>query len=267
MNGFLTRVIEEKKAEVFKLKDHERGLFGDEPPYPIRDFEAAISKHSGIDLIAEIKLRSPSSGPIREDVDVMDIARIYERCGASSISLITDKIHFGGDIAHLPELKEGVGLPLLRKDFIIDERQVMESFHWGADAILLIAKILPDEQLDDLLAVSRDLGMTALVEIHDEEDLDKALHCGATVIGINNRNLDSLEVDLKTTKRLAPKVPQHCITISESGIGGGKDILALQNGGIQGVLVGTAIMKSRNISGKVKELVGAGRFDPKRNRA
>ena len=259
MHGFLTQVMEDKKAEVFKLKKHEKRLYTDESPYPIRDFSAAISKNSGIDLIAEIKPRSPSAGTIREEVDVMDMARIYKRCGASAISLITDKIHFGGDIAHLPDLKEGIGLPLLRKDFIIDECQVMESFNWGADAILLIARLLPYEQLHDLLAMSRDLGMTPLVEIHDEVDLDKALYCGATVIGINNRNLDTLEIDLNTTMRLALKVPQHCITISESGIGGGKDIFALRNRGIQGVLVGTAIMKSKNIPEKVKELVEAGR--------
>jgi indole-3-glycerol phosphate synthase len=259
MHSFLTQVVEEKKAEVFKLKEHEKRLYTDEPLYPIRDFSVAISKHRGIDLIAEIKPRSPSVGTIREAVDVMDIARIYERCGASAISLITDKIYFGGDIAHLPDLKEEIGLPLLRKDFIIDECQVMESFHWGADAILLIARLLPYEQLHDLHNMSRDLGMTPLVEIHDEVDLNKAIHCGATVIGINNRNLDSLEIDLNTTKRLALKVPQDCITISESGIGGGKDVLALRNRGIQGILVGTAIMKSKNISEKVKELVEAGR--------
>jgi indole-3-glycerol phosphate synthase len=260
MNGFLARVIKEKEEEVIRLKELQRDRSAGKAPYPLRDFAVAVSRNSGIDLIAEIKPRSPSSGTLRKEIDVTEIALIYERQGASAISLITDRIHFGGDIGHLSELKARIGLPLLRKDFIIDESQVLESFSWGADAVLFIARILPEKGLQDLISLTTDLGMTPLVEIHDEEDLHKALCCGATVIGINNRNLDTFQIDLDTTRRLAPKVSQHCVTIAESGIGDGEDIRSLLTSGVHGVLVGTALMKSEDISKKVTELVEAGRI-------
>jgi len=158
----------------------------------------------------------------------------------------------------LPRLKGAISLPVLRKDFIIDEVQVKESFLYGADALLLIARILSVKKLLALLKMCRELGMAPLTEVHDRQDLDKALDCGAEIIGINNRDLDTFEVDLRTTFELAPLVPEGCITVSESGISSAGDIRLLKKCGVNAVLAGTSLMKSENIRLKTQELVLAG---------
>ena len=150
-------------------------------------------------------------------------------------------------------------MPILRKDFIMDETQVWESFLWGADAILLIARILSGQQLKRLLDISRKLGLSALTEVHDKDDLQKSIECGAEIIGINNRDLDTFKVDIRTTTKLAAKVPDRCILVSESGISKADHIRALKGLGIQAVLVGSALMKSDDIAGKTRELVSAGK--------
>ena len=259
MHSRLVEILAEKLGEVKRLK--KRGL----PPERVieepgvRDFKGAISQQDRIGLIAEIKFASPSAGVISEASDPLAIGRVYDEAGAAAISLITDEKFFGGSLRYLPKLKRGVSLPLLRKDFIIDEIQVRESYLMGADAILLIARILSMQQLKDLLAACSELGLAALTEIHDRIDLDKASYCGAEIIGINNRDLDTFEVDIKTTLELAPLVPDRCIVVSESGIKTGKDIVSLKGCGVKAVLVGTSIMKSGDLAGKVRELVKAGR--------
>ena len=259
MNSRLAEIISEKDNEVKSLKDlglpHSRG---DNLP-PIRDFEGAISKPNRINLIAEIKFASPSAGIIREKADPVSIGKIYEEAGAAAISLLTDRRFFKGDINHLPLLKKETSLPLLRKDFIVDDVQVSESRLWGADAVLLIASILSKQQLKELLTAVQELGMAALTEVHDRADLEKAVDCNARIIGINNRNLDTFEVDIRKTMDLAPLAPDNQIIVSESGIHNKEDILFLKQAGIQAVLVGTSIMKSHDVKGKVKELVRAGR--------
>ena len=161
-------------------------------------------------------------------------------------------------MSDLPRLKEAVSLPILRKDFIIDEIQVRESFLYGADAILLIARILSKEELKELIALSKELGLTPLTEVHDRDDLEKAVDCGAEIIGINNRNLDTFEVSLQTTFDLAPLIPKGCIIVSESGISHPEEIGLLRRVGIRAVLVGTSIMKSTDMTAKIRELVDAG---------
>ncbi|OGP91401.1 MAG: hypothetical protein A2156_12155 [Deltaproteobacteria bacterium RBG_16_48_10] len=225
---------------------------------PLRDFKAAVSRPGRIRLIAEIKFASPSAGVIREKMDPCAIGRVYEEAGAAALSLLTDSRFFGGSLKELPGLKRAVSLPILRKDFIIDAIQVRESFLYGADAILLIARILSREQLSELLALSKDLGLAPLTEVHDPHDLEKAVNCGAEIIGINNRNLDTFEVHLQTTIDLAPRVPEKCIIVSESGISHPGDMRWLKKSGIRAVLVGTSIMKSGDMAGKIKELVFAG---------
>ena len=225
---------------------------------PPRDFKAAISKPDNIRLIAEIKFASPSAGVIRDRMDPCAIGRAYEDAGAAAISLLTDNRFFGGSLEELPRLKRAVSLPILRKDFIIDAIQVRESLLHGADAILLIARILSRERLKDLLALSKELTLTPLTEVHDLYDLEKAVDCGAEIIGINNRNLDTFEVNLRTTLDLAPRVPENCIIVSESGISHPEDIRRLKKSGIRAVLVGTSIMKSMDMGRKIKELVEAG---------
>ena len=187
------------------------------------------------------------------------IGLMYEEAGAAAISLLTDKKFFQGELRYLPLLKRAISLPILRKDFIMDETQVWESFLWGADAILLIARILSGQQLKRLLEISRKLGLSALTEVHDKDDLQKSIECGAEIIGINNRDLDTFKVDIRTTTTLAAKVPDRCILVSESGISKADHIRALKGLGIQAVLVGSALMKSDDIAEKTRELVSAGK--------
>jgi indole-3-glycerol phosphate synthase len=175
------------------------------------------------------------------------------------LSLITDKRFFKGDQEQLPHLKKEISLPVLRKDFIIDEVQVKESFLYGADALLLIARILSVSKLRTLLKMCKELDMAPLTEVHDRRDLYKALDCGAEIIGINNRDLDTFKVDLHTTLELAPLVPGRCVTVSESGISSVNDIRLLKKCGVNAVLVGSSLMKSDNIMLKTQELVSAGK--------
>ncbi len=195
---------------------------------------------------------------IHENVDPCTIGRVYEEAGVAAISLLTDNRFFGGSLEELPRLKKAVSLPILRKDFIIDPIQVRESLLYGADAILLIARILSKEQLNELLTLSVESGLAPLTEVHDPHDLEKALDSGAEIIGINNRNLDTFEVDLQTTLDLAPRVPKQCIIVSESGISHPEDIRCLRRIGVGAFLVGTSLMKSKDMAGKIKDLLDAG---------
>lgn len=259
MNPLLHEILAAKRREVEMLREKALHLDKTERTAPVRDFKAAISGRDRVHLIAEIKYGSPSAGRIRQSPEVRVIAKEYENAGASAISLITDRIFFKGDLEFLPKVKDAVPLPVLRKDFIIDETQVSESYVYGADAILLIARILPLADMQRLgeLAVNS-FGMAVLVEVHDKEDLEKACRCGADIIGINNRNLDTFEVDLSTTSRLAPLVPKGCLLVSESGVKGEEDIKTLQRLGVQAVLVGTALMESADPGEKATRLVRAG---------
>lgn len=257
MHPWLKEILTHKRREVENLR--KRGLPADTRKdfSSVRDFKNAISKPDRIGLIAEIKFASPSAGVIRERTDPCAVGRMYEETGVSAISLLTDSRFFGGDLNDLPRLKEAVSVPILRKDFILDEIQVRESFLYGADAILLIARILSRETLKQLIAVSKEFELTPLTEIHDRDDLEKAVDCGAEMIGINNRDIDTFEVSLQTTFDLAPLIPQGCIKVSESGILGKEEIGLLRSVGIQAALVGTSIMKSENRMVKLGELVCA----------
>jgi len=260
VNSRLMDILDEKRREVERLKKTGVPPDGGNDVPPIRDFKRAISVPNKVGLIAEIKFASPSAGIIREKTDPLTIGQMFEEAGAAAISLLTDKRFFRGDLNHLPRLKKAVSLPILRKDFIIDEIQVRESFSYGADAILLIARILSRQQLKELLDACEELGVAALTEVHDKDDLESALECGAEIIGINNRNLDTFEVDLNTSLKLAPLVPDKHIVVSESGIGNGRDIRVLMRSGVRAVLVGTVIMKSDDVARRVRELVWAGRI-------
>jgi len=257
MHHRLVEILDEKKNEVARLKK-SMPFNRDKERQPLRDFKAAISIPQKISLIAEIKFASPSAGLIREKVDPISIGRIYQDAGAAAISLLTDKRFFQGDLENLPRLKEAISLPILRKDFIIDAVQVREAFFYGADAVLLIARILSQQQLAEYIDLCRELGMAPLTEVHSRDDLEKAVACGAEIIGINNRDLDSFNVDIQTTFKLAPLVPNNCILVSESGITEKGDIGALQTTGIQAVLVGSALMRSEDPAKKTKEIVIAG---------
>ena len=258
MNPRLASILSEKRKEVDKLKKRGLSVGMGGNVFPIRDFKGAISVPGCIGLIAEIKFASPSAGIICEKTDPLSIGQKYEEAGAAAISLLTDKRFFRGDLEQLPHLKKAVSLPILRKDFIIDEIQVIESFLYGADAILLIVRLLPQQLLEDLLEACRLLGMVAVVEVHDRLDIERAMGCRTEIIGINNRNLNTFEVDLRTTIELAPLVADKDIVISESGIRDDRDIQLLKRTRTQAVLVGSSIMKSDNILMKARELVNAG---------
>ena len=259
MHHRLAEILAEKQNEVSRLK-RAMPTSRDRERLPLRDFKAAISIPQKINLIAEIKFASPSAGLIREKVDPVSIGRIFQDAGAAAISLLTDQRFFQGDLAQLPRLKKAITLPILRKDFIIDAAQVQEAFFYSADAILLIARILSQQQLAEYIALSRELGMTPLTEVHSGDDLEKAVASGAEVIGINNRDLDSFNVDIHTTFELAPLIPNHCIRVSESGITTEEDIIVLKKTGIHAVLVGSSLMRSKDLARKTKEIVSAGKM-------
>jgi len=253
----LVEILAEKKNEVARLKKTMPAEINGNIP-PIRNFKAAISAPRQINLIAEIKFASPSAGLIRPKTDPILIGRIYEEAGAAAISLLTDKRFFQGDLNHLPRLKRAISLPILRKDFIIDEVQVRQASIHGADAILLIARILSQAQLAELISACRELGMDPLTEVHDKDDLEKAIDSKAEIIGINNRDLDSFSVDINTTFELAPLVPDDRVVICESGLATKADILSLKDTRVQAVLVGSALMRSDGLVQKTAELVDAG---------
>ncbi len=259
MHSRLVKILDEKKREVAQLKKKGLPVESRAQGLEIRDFKSALSTRGRTDLIAEIKFASPSAGVIREKSDPLAIGRMYDEAGAAAISLLTDEKFFGGNLNNLPPLKQAVSLPILRKDFIIDEIQVTEALLFGADAILLIVRILSRQQLKDLLAGAGESGLAVLTEIHDRADLETAVDCGAEIIGINNRDLDTFEVDIKTTLEIAPLIPENYIVVSESGISTGEDIGRVKTCGVQAVLVGTSIMKSDDPAEKVRELVEAGR--------
>ncbi len=253
----LLEIVREKEKEVRELK--KSGISAINLPLIKRDFKKAISRPDSINIIAEIKFASPSAGTIRDEIDPIAIAKIYDEERASAISLLTDEKFFKGNISWLPEVKRTVSIPVLRKDFILDPIQLEEAKAYGADAILLIVRILSYHRLRQLISISKDMDMAALVEVHDEEDIKKALDCGAEIIGINNRDLSTFRVDINTTIKLVPHIPDGYIVVSESGISDARDVEMLKKYKINAVLVGTSIMKSNDIRKKLQELVNAGK--------
>lgn len=220
-----------------------------------RDFRNAV-RAPGLSLIAEIKRASPSRGALIENADSVQIGGLYEEAGARAISVLTDERFFHGSLEDLTTVRRSVSIPCLRKDFTIDEYQICEARAAQADAVLLIVRILSDEQIKDYLDLAHSLGMAALVETHTEGEIERALKAGAHVIGINNRNLDTFEVDVRTTMRLRKLVPGGNVLVSESGIRTRDDVRMLDDGGVDAVLVGEALVTSNDILAKIRELLG-----------
>ena len=223
---------------------------------PLRGFGAALTATGGIKLIAEVKKASPSKGVIREDFDPVGIAATYQEAGATCLSVLTEKKYFQGSLESLGAIRRAVGLPLLRKDFIVDEYQVFEARAAGADAILLIAACLDRRQLEDYLGIAGNLGLDVLVESHTVKELDKTLHAGARIVGINNRDLTRFTVSLQTTFDLLRDIPDDRVVVSESGIQSRDDVVRLENAGVDAVLVGESLMREKDMGKKVKELLG-----------
>jgi indole-3-glycerol phosphate synthase len=267
--NILDTIVEQKKREITRLpkrtvsaadlRDALQKRGG------TRDFAGALRKPRAgpVALIAEVKKASPSAGVICPDFDPLRIAREYEAAGASCLSVLTDEKFFQGSLDHLRQIRNAVKLPLLRKDFIIDERQILEAVEWGADAILLIAAILSDVQLKRFHSAAVEAGLAALVEVHDETELKRALAIGAQLIGVNNRDLKTFKVDLATTERLAqalvagdPAILSRKILVAESGIHTRADVERLARCGAKAILVGESLMQNGNTPAKVRELLG-----------
>jgi indole-3-glycerol phosphate synthase len=244
---------------------------------PTVDFCAAL-KEPGVSLIAECKKASPSKGLIVEDYDPVALARTYVRAGARAVSVLTDSRYFQGSLADLRDVKETLfdphslipdksdqrlvnGIPVLRKDFIFDPYQVFEARAAGADAILLIVAVLEGGELRELIELGHQLGMDALIEVHNEEELERALALQPRIIGINNRDLQTYEVDIETSLRLVAHVPDGVVTVSESGIKSAGDVRRLRDMGVEAVLVGEALVRCKDVDGISRMLVKAGRLN------
>lgn len=259
MSTILDKIVATKWQEIAAAKaarpEAEVRAAAEKMP-PARDFFAALAAPGPIRLIAEVKKASPSAGIIRADFDPVAIAKTYEAHGASCISVLTDEQYFQGDLQYLRDVREAVRLPVLRKDFILDEYQLYEARAAGADAVLLIAECLDDASLRKLFQTALELGMTPLVELYDVENLPRVFDAGAKLIGVNNRDLRTFKVDLHHTIRLRERVPDECVLVGESGIRSREDVLLLQEAGVDAMLVGEQLMRQSDIGAAVEELLG-----------
>ena len=260
--NILDKIVEEKQREVAKLPARLIAA-GDLRDAMLehgerRDFLGALRKprHGDIALIAEVKKASPSAGVICKDFDPVRIAKEYETAGASCLSVLTDGKFFQGSLDYLRQIRAAVKLPLLRKDFIIDERQILEAIEWGADAILLIVAILNDPQLQKFHKLVTEAGLAVLVEVHDEVELGRARKINSTLVGVNNRDLKTFKVDLGTTEKLAKKVGVGKILVAESGIHNRADVERLKKCGAGAILVGESLLRGGAIKSKIRELIG-----------
>jgi indole-3-glycerol phosphate synthase len=253
--SFLERIVAAKRNEVSErkknlpLQELERSL----PSSPARDFRSALEE-GRCALIAEVKRKSPSKGILRQDFDPAEIASAYERSGAAAISVLTDEPFFGGSAADLIRVRSRVGVPVLRKDFVVDPYQVAESRVMGADALLLIVAVLGDA-LRAYLELAGSLGIHALVEVHERDELEIALAAGAEIIGINHRDLRTFEIDLTKSAILAPLIPDGTSVVAESGIRTKEDIRRLMETGVHAFLVGETLMKADDVGERIRGLL------------
>ena len=258
----LQKILDVKRTEVARLLPRaahlrEAALLRDE----FRGFAAALDRGpSSLALIAEVKKASPSAGVIAADFDPVAVAKAYEAAGAQCVSVLTDETFFQGHLSHLTRVREAIGLPCLRKDFIIHEAQIFEASVAGADCILLIVAALEQREMEHLFETAQTLQLDVLVEVHTREELDRALDLGARLIGINNRNLHTFEVDLATTEELSEEVPDGVLLVSESGLKTGADAQRVFDSGCNAILVGESLMRAglEGVTRQVKELVSVG---------
>jgi indole-3-glycerol phosphate synthase len=259
VTNILDQIVAVKRQEIAAARQQRplvelQAAISDAPP--VRDFRRALDSGGPITLIAEIKKASPSKGVIRPDFQPLEIADIYERNGAACLSVLTDRQFFQGGLEILQAVRQQVHLPVLRKDFILDPYQVLEARAAGADAVLLIAECLEDGELSRLLDAIGTWEMAALVEFYEPRHLERILAAGATLIGINNRDLRTFATDLEHTIRLRPQIPADCVVVGESGIHTRDDALRLQRAGVQAMLVGESLMAAPDVGRAVRTLLG-----------
>ena len=259
MPSILDRIVETKHREIAAAKrvvsevELERRVGG---LPPARDFTAAVGKPGAIRIIAEVKKASPSAGVIRADFDPVAIAKSYEDNGAACLSVLTDESYFQGSLDDLRAVRAAVRCPILRKDFVLDRYQLLEARAAGADAVLLIAEILPGDRLRVLFDQAVELGLDVLVELHDAEELPRVLDSGATLVGVNNRDLRTFQTRLEHTLDLMPRFPAGVTVVSESGIRTHADIRRLQAAGVGAVLVGESLMRQADVGAALRALRG-----------
>jgi len=256
MRDLLRSIVAEKRAALARRHGSRelRALLDGAPPAP-RDFRATLAA-PGLSIVAEIKRRSPSAGPLRADLDPGPLARALEAAGAAALSVLTEPVWFGGSPADLGAARAATRLPVLRKDFLLEPSEMRESRLLGADAVLLIARILGPSQLDELVAAATAVALACVVEAHDERDLVRAIDCRAPVIGINGRDLDTLRVDLDGALSLRARVPHDRLTLAESGVRTRADARAVAARGFDAVLVGEALMRAADPGAALRELAG-----------
>ncbi len=259
MATILDRIVETKRLEIAEAKSRvqaEQYLAKIETLPERRGFLKSLQK-PGMRIIAEVKKASPSAGLIRADFDPVAIARIYEAHGADCISVLTDQHYFQGHLDYLIQIRAAVGLPLLRKEFIIDRYQILEAVCHGADAVLLIAECLPGDSLKELYEYARHVGLDVLIELHDAWELQRVLDTGCELVGINNRDLRTFETRLEHTIDLMPKIPRHVSVVGESGIKTNADLKLLESAGVKAILVGESLMRADDIGNALDKLRGA----------
>ncbi|HEY0155096.1 MAG TPA: indole-3-glycerol phosphate synthase TrpC [Longimicrobium sp.] len=257
ISNILDRIVATKREELRSLAGtgpELRSRAADAPPP--RGFATALRRPGEVRLLAEVKRRSPSAGEIRPGADPAEVARAYQQGGAAAVSVLTDREYFGGDLDALRSVASAVALPVIRKDFVIDPLQVWEARGAGADAVLLIVRILDDELLRELHAQIRELGMDALVEAHNADEVERALAAGATLLGINNRDLDTFVTDLDLSTRLARAVPAGVTLVAESGIRAASDVDRLGVAGVDAILVGESLMRQEDLRAAAAALAG-----------
>jgi indole-3-glycerol phosphate synthase len=265
--GILDRIVAVKREEVRRTSQRSAEIVAQaKDAAPARGFRSALLRPAEVRLLAEVKRRSPSAGEIRPGADPAEVARAYEAAGAAAVSVLTDREFFGGDLAALRAVRAAVRLPILRKDFVVDPVQVWEARAAGADAVLLIARILDDSALAGLLGLAVELGMDALVEAHDGAEVERSLAAGATLLGVNNRDLDTFTTDLELCVRLAPAVPADVVYVAESGIRTADDVDRLGAAGVDAVLVGESLMRQPDLRAAAAALVGRPRTAGARGR-
>ncbi|MFW6079435.1 MAG: indole-3-glycerol phosphate synthase TrpC [Gemmatimonadota bacterium] len=257
----LERIVAAKREEVERLKARAASLrSAAEAAGEGRGLSTALAGGAGeVALIAEVKRRSPSAGELRSELSPAEVARAYEAAGAVAISVLTDGPFFGGTLEDLAAVRASVGLPVLRKDFVLAPLQLWEARAAGADAVLLIVRILDDARLAELVALAGELGLDALVEVHDRAELDRALEAGARILGINNRDLSTFRTDLSVTLELAGSVPRDRVLVAESGIRVPADVDRLGAAGVDAILVGESLMRSDDVEAAARSLVGRAR--------
>ncbi len=256
MSDILTKICELKKKELESLKNNQ-DFVGIKRKTKVRDFLSKLKNDNNFNynVIAEIKRASPSKGVICEDFDPIKIAKDYEKAGAACLSVLTEKTFFQGDLTILKSIKNLIRIPILRKDFIIDEWQIYESYYNEADCILLIVAALSDSELSLFYNIAKKLKLDVIVEVHNNEELERALNLNVECIGINNRNLKTLEVDLTTFMKLSKKIPSDILKICESGISDNKQLKEFKRYGADAFLVGETLMKSDDIYKNTLELI------------